>query len=363
MEKLRINVRTKNETIPLSSPEPKRPLPSADAGKEKGFPHGNPPGDPGIRRPLFAWWVREESDEELIGWGSPYSGRKRGRKKEGRIRSVITAVAGAVLLGGLMGLVTMTLFFSDDADFSNRTIDSHLREMPSDVEKSGIGKEGQEKSEEKAGEEKGYRLPELTAVLIQGGTFEKRSGALETVRKKRSEGRAAVSTEESPFRIYRGIAMEEKEARTVAALLKEKGEEIQLKKVAIADKPLSLSGVSREKSRQDISGLIKKGHHVFRLMGEKSAEGLRNQGSVSLEPVWQEVFQNYSDVAQTAPELEKVIPHRAKPHLVQMVRGLDQVVQNSRGYQKEPGTATFWQIQEGLVRYALAYEKFVDALR
>lgn len=71
------------------------------------------------------------------------------------------------------------------------------------------------------------------------------------------------------------------------------------------------------------------------------------------------MIEHYSDAAQSAQKLEKEIPGEARPYLVQMIRALDQVVQNGQTSLKQSQTANLWQIQEGLIRYALAYKKFV----
>lgn len=215
MTKLRINVQSKGSTkrIPLTSPKQHSfdhsrdrksstlKLPGAAGEKRKHHPvHGNPLK---WKSPL-KWLNREaEMSEGWIGWSSPYSRKKRNGRGQGSLQSVLVAVIGAVLLGTLLGLSIMALFFSGDGtDISARSIDSHLQSVPVDEKE----KESEVNHKKKVSNSKsnGYRLPELKAVLVQTGTFKKKSGALKTVREYRSEGSGAVITENSPYRIYPG---------------------------------------------------------------------------------------------------------------------------------------------------------------
>lgn len=369
MTKLRINVQSKGSTkrIPLTSPKQHSfdhsrdrksstlKLPGAAGEKRKHHPvHGNPLK---WKSPL-KWLNREaEMSEGWIGWSSPYSRKKRNGRGQGSLQSVLVAVIGAVLLGTLLGLSIMALFFSGDGtDISARSIDSHLQSVPVDEKE----KESEVNHKKKVSNSKsnGYRLPELKAVLVQTGTFKKKSGALKTVREYRSEGSGAVITENSPYRIYRGIGLNQEEASHLSAGLKEK--KSYLKELRIADQPVPVSRLPKGKKRKELTALIQKGHHVFQIMGEKTSDGLRKNASpVSFQSVWSEVIEHYSDAAQSAQKLEKEIPGEARPYLVQMIRALDQVVQNGQTSLKQSQTANLWQIQEGLIRYALAYKKFV----
>lgn len=375
MMKPRINVRTKNPTIKLADPpswkrtepdggnnrqrEGREPTFGGRKGKTTPFPEVRPPG---WKRPLA--WLREEDPGGSIGWGSPYSKRRWGKGgQDSRVGSVVMSVVGAILLGTLMGVLIMNLFFSENPDLSTRSIDSHLRRVPEgEKSKSEVVEKEQEKKKEKPRES--FRLPVLQAVLVQGGNFKERRGALETVRKYRSEGLAAVTTEDSPYRIYRGVGLDEGGAHQLMGVLKGRDSKAYPKAVRFGDKPVPVSSVTGEKNGEKLSAWVNHGHRVFRVMGGKTAEGLRqDKKEVSLEPVWKDVINHYNDLVQTAPGLEKDIPSEAKPHLARMVRGMDQVVQSGQSNLKQPETAMFWQIQEGLIQYALAYEKFVEALR
>ncbi len=367
MAKIRIRMRAKHATTTLPRRSEEKPPHDTEESKQKTAagreisPKETRAEDGGFRKWPLSWKSREESGGKTVGWGSPYSGNRRRGRPDGRLWAIVKAVGGAVLLGSLMGALIMSLFFSGDADVSNWSIDSHLQKVPGKEEESETGTT---KKKEATDQKKGS-LPKLEAVLVQAGTFKEEPNALKKVREYRSQGMAAVTTEQAPYRIYRGVGMNKKEAEALSSSLQEKGADLHLKPIRVADKPVSLADwTNDDKERKALSDMIEEGHEVFRLMGEKSTTGLRQgKDSVSFESVWQDVFSKYSEVAQKAPKMEKSLPKEATPHLVQMVRALDQVVQNSRTYQKDPETVTLWQIQEGLVRYALAYENFLEAFR
>ena len=371
MMKPRINVRGKNATPQLSEPFIKkkeqvggenRQNGKRDFRQRCGGVSGSPKDrSPGWKRPLLRA-LQEMEEENPIGWGSPYSGRRTGMgRKDKRIRSVVVSVVGAVLLGTLMGGLIMSLFSSEDPDLSTRSIDSHLRRAPDDAEQSKSRIEGEKSGAKKKQSPQTLQLPVLQAVLVQGGNFKEREGALKTVRKYRSEGWAAVTTRDPPYRIYRGVGLDREGSRKLTDVLEEKDAKTYAKEVQFGAQSVPLTSIPEGKS---LITWLNHGHQVFRLLGEKSAEGLApGEKGVSLEPVWSEVLEHYNHLVQTAPQLEKGIPAKAKPQLVQMVRGMDQVVQSGQTNPKQPESAMLWQMQEGLIRYALAYEKFVEALR
>lgn len=372
MMKPRINVRTKNATIQLAEPSNKKRETDGENrqtggrdSRRRGGGGSQSPGErpPGWKRPLV-WALREVEEGDAIGWGSPYSGRRPGKGgKDKRIRSVLVSVSGAVLLGTLMGGLIMNLFFSEEPDLSTRSIDSHLRRAPVEAEQSKSRVGGEKQESKKKPSPKSLQLPVLQAVLVQGGNFKERTGALETVRKYRSEGWAAVTTEDPPYRIYRGVGLNQEGSRKLTDVLEEKDAKTYAKAVRFGDDSIPLSSIPDKKGKNLITWL-NHGHQVFRVLGEKTADGLApGKKEVSLEPVWSEVLQHYNKLVQTAPQLEKGIPAKAKPQLVQMVRAMDQVVQSGQTNPKQPENAMLWQMQEGLIRYALAYEKFVEALR
>ncbi|MGF7086988.1 acyl-CoA-binding protein [Kroppenstedtia sanguinis] len=375
MMKPRINVRAKDATItePLNQKRETDRENRQTGGRDfrrRGeggalLPEGRPPG---WKRPL-EWALREVEEGDPIGWGSPYSGRRpRKGGEDKRLRSILVAVSSAVLLGILMGGLILNLFFSEEPDLSTRSIDSHMRRGPVDAEESRAQEskaqvEEKKQASKKKSSAKSLQLPVLQAVLVQGGNFKEKAGALETVRKYRSEGWAAVTTEDPPYRIYHGVGLDREASRKLTEVLEKKDSKTYVKSVQLGKGAIPRSSIPDSHGKNLVTWL-NHGHQVFQLLGKKTAEGLVSEKKeVSLEPVWSEVLQHYNRLVQTAPQLEKGIPAKAKPQLVQMVRGMDQVVQSGQTNPKQLESAMLWQMQEGLIRYALAYEKFVEALR
>jgi hypothetical protein len=72
---------------------------------------------------------------------------------------LILSIIGAIVLGTLMGMTVLSTFFSGDA-VQTRTIDSHLKTTPSDMESGQVS--------HKPGT--AVPLPSLQAVLLQAGS-------------------------------------------------------------------------------------------------------------------------------------------------------------------------------------------------
>lgn len=68
-------------------------------------------------------------------------------------------------------------------------------------------------------------------------------------------------------------------------------------------------------------------------------------------------------MVQEAPKMKKALPANAQASLDNMVRALDQAVRSGQDLGNNPNPALLWQVQEGLVRYALSYEELLDELK
>lgn len=107
----------------------------------------------------------EEQWDEGIGWRSPSSPLHSRRNRVSLFSGwpagwLILSIIGAIVLGTLMGMTLLSTFFSGDA-VHTRTIDSHLKSTPSDLENGKVS--------QKPGA--AVSLPSLQAVLLQAGSY------------------------------------------------------------------------------------------------------------------------------------------------------------------------------------------------
>ncbi|MDR6226427.1 hypothetical protein [Desmospora profundinema] len=296
-----------------------------------------------------------EEEEESVEWGKPYSRKELPDKKT--VGSVVLSIAGAVLLGTLMGFLVLSLFFSGESDNSPRSIDSHLQSESGETESSQPHSE--EQQEEGAAT---IQLPALTGVMVQGGTYREKKGAEEAVRQIRGEGWAAVMTVNSPYRLLLGVGINQEDSAALSAMYKENDQTVILKEHHVEESTVPISDKNKETMEKRVASLVKEGHQIYTLMAQRTSQGLVS-GERSLEPVWDQVEKSSEKVSAMADGAEGDLPEKAKDPFTQMVQALDQVVQSGKANVNNPEEAMLWQIQEGLIRYALAYENFVTALQ
>ncbi|SFS95890.1 hypothetical protein [Marininema halotolerans] len=351
MEKSRITVRL-NGSITGPKPEQTSKLSSSltnHEGKQSSLDTN--------KKGILSWPVREV-DEDGIEWGSPYSRKRTSSGKRGK-GALALSVGAAVVIGTLMGVVILSLFFPNEKSPTTGTIDSHVRTVPSQPKEAQTPNQTSSKPPAKKAEAT-MTLPKLEAVLIQRGIFKQKSGASKTVMTQRTQGLAAVMTDEAPYHIYQAVAQDQKSAKELAASLKTKGGDLAYKAIKINQS----IPVPKERStnwKKSLPLAIKEGNHIFQIMVTTTTKGVSSNASPThFKESRTQVNEAYTRFTKVRGDVEKELPTSLKTEWSEMVRGMDLVVQSSQT--DTPNRAMFWQMQEGLVRYVLAYQKFVEAL-
>ncbi|MFC4078385.1 hypothetical protein [Salinithrix halophila] len=299
-------------------------------------------------------WTVLEVDEEGIEWGSPYS-RKRSTQGKKAVGALLLSIGAAVMIGTLMGVVVLSLFFPEGSDSSAGSIDSHLKTVPSEVEKEIAGKKKESKQEIPT-----VTIPKLTAVLVQGGTFQEKAGAGKTVMNQRTQGLAAVMTDKAPYRIYQGAALNKGEAQKLSAGFKEKKGEVYYKDIQLG-KDVPLPKGAETAWKKDLPTALREGNRIFTTMAKLTVKGVSSPGTdLDFQSARKDVNQAYTRFSKVRDSVEKGLSDQTMADWIQMVRAMDLVVQSTQT--EKPNKTVLWQIQEGLVRYALAYEKFIETL-
>lgn len=297
------------------------------------------------------------SSEKEIDWRFPstfFSNQRIGRKERRQLpfSKLMLSLGGAILLGTVMGISMISLFFSDEPPSSTRSIDSHLQSSPPSIEKKEGGTEKKK--------EGSISLPKLKGVLLQGGSYKEKKGALSTVEAYRVHGWAAVMDEKPPHSIYLGIAGDQEGAKKLADQYKNEGVGVYLKEFVVEGTTLS-SGDKQETTQEKVlPQFVESGHQIFSMMTDQTSV---NSSSATFAPDWEKLTKSHRQFVSVAGDVNESVPKDARPHLLQMMQAIDQVVQSSDEARKNWNDALLWQIQEGLIRYALAYEKFGQALQ
>ncbi|MBN2910167.1 hypothetical protein JQC72_11705 [Polycladomyces sp. WAk] len=296
----------------------------------------------------------EEQWGEGIGWRSPSSPPRSRRNRVSLFSGwpagwLILSIFGAVVLGTLMGMTLLSTFFSGDS-VQTRTIDSHLKSTPSDLESGKVS--------HKPGT--AIRLPSLQAVLLQAGSYSEKKGAQQTVEDLRSDGWAAVMTPDPPHRIYLGVGMNRDDALKLSVLYQKRNIQVYLKDWAVRGDGVRIPEKQARLSKE-MTVFAEKGRGLFQRLGQQTVSHLQSDNTVKAFSGMTDLQKQYQAFVIQGTQLEAKLPKQAKSAALGMMQALDLAVQGAEEARKNPSSALIWQIQEGLVRYVLAYEQFVSA--
>ncbi len=263
---------------------------------------------------------------------------------------MLLSVGAALVLGTIMGFSILSLFFSDDPVLSSRSIDSHLERNPSP------GGESASKRQDL------FSLPDLKAVLIQGGSFTEKERAQQTIQSHRSKGRAAVMTDTSPHRIFWGVANNRDDALKLSVTYEKEKADVYLKDLHVKGDQVRLPEGATREVEKELSRFVKDGHQIFRRLAESTTSFLGSASSSRFsDPTHLE--KTHRRMMEAGTRLEKQLPSGTRSPLQDMMMAADQALQSAREARQNPSAALAWQTQEGLVRYALAYEAFISSLK
>ena len=299
-------------------------------------------------------WEKVKNEKRVIQWASPnnpFRHKRTGKKKRNNPAWQMICSAGAALvIGTIMGLSVLNLFFNENATFSNRTIDSHLNPPPDAGEKETPLPEPTDRSQ---------ALPPLQTVMLQAGSYEEKAGAEKAMNQFRVKGLAAVMSEQAPYRIYLGLAPDRDLALKLSAIYQEQDVSVYLKEVRLQGEAALDPEVN-----QALPDTLKQGNHLVQQLSSLSAGAIRGTAQqetpLKVPGDLSEQFQSFVVQMQS---VKGKLPGDAKESADRMIQALDQAVQSGLAAQKNPGQALLWQMQEGLIRYTVGYEKLIQSLK
>ncbi|WP_165875722.1 SPOR domain-containing protein [Hazenella coriacea] len=301
----------------------------------------------------------DSMNKEVIEWASPHNPFSKQRRKQRKPNAsgavqLLIAIGGAIIVGTIMGFSILSLFFSDDSSHSDRSIDAHL--PPKQVTKTNQESPGTS-TRVKTGK---LVFPELKTVMIQAGNFSEKTGAQKTVQTYRTQGLAAVMSEQSPYRIFLGMGLSRDEALKLSAIYQEKDIPVYLKELNISGATPSLP---YEVSVQ-LPQALQQGNRIFIELGQASVQEIQVRSQQAQTPFKfkEEWLEQHKKFVTEIQMVENLLPVEAQESLTGMSRALDQAIQSGQEAKNNPSQALLWQIQEGLVRYAISYDQLVKSL-
>lgn len=301
--------------------------------------------------------AEEPPRTHVIEWSSPnnpfFPKRKPGRKPSSSdVVQLLLSIGGAVLVGTIMGISVLNLFFSDDPAHSSRSIDDHL---PGPI-KTEVKKESASSAVNAS-----IPLPSLHAVMLQVGNFSEKEGAEQMVQSYRTRGLAAVMSEQAPYRIFLGMGINRDDALKLTAIYQKQDIHVYLKDLNIQGNTSALKG----EQAAELPAIIQTGHQIFQRLGKISVKNIHADPAVvptSFE-IDSEILEQHRKFVTACQAIEASLPRKAGESLAEMTRAIDQAVQSGQEAKKNPNQALLWQMQEGLVRYASSYEQLVQTLQ
>lgn len=248
--------------------------------------------------------------------------KKRGKQE---MLSLLLSILGAILVGVIMGISILSIFFSNESTYSKNSIDSHLylpkQENTKPVQQS------------------------KPVYLLQAGIFQHRSGAEEKVRSLRKHGLAAVISAKSPYRIYLGVSFAQKDAVQLAKRYREFGINVYIRKHSIA--------LQTNKSHA-LASIVQRSEKIVEELSRQSIASMSKKGSVNLQP---RIEKEYRQVLAEANRRKEFLSKKERDQMLQILQSLDQAIQSANESKVNPSIAMMFQIQEGLVRYINSIEQ------
>ncbi|TCP68564.1 hypothetical protein [Baia soyae] len=293
--------------------------------------------------------IEDDREAEIIEWSSPHTPSRKPNKRKFNWKKtwlqIVLSIVGATVLGSIMGISVLSLFFSGDSQKRpTNSIDSHL--IPQNDSKQETPVQGDPN-----------HFPELPVVLMETGSYGDASAAQKGVFELRAKGFASVLSFTSPDRIFVGMTIDEKQAGQLSNFLKQKGVPVSSKKVQSSQKE------TKKQIDSKLQSFIQLGNEMVQEMTPLTVSQLTSSKEPPPFPFKAEYLEKHRKLLTDGQEIANSLPQTSKNYLSEMIRGIDQSVQAAGEAQKNPNTALLGMIQEGLIRYSTSYQQLIESFQ
>lgn len=277
---------------------------------------------------------------------------------------VAASLAGALVVGGMLGYYVLTLFNSTPPADSNAPAadgSSAIVQTDTDTTGSGAGTGGTLGGEESAAAaaEANIALPEQSFVLLQNGKFSTPESAAAAAGALDDSGYAAVTEPGDFYFVYAGIAADRESAR----ILEEK---LKAGKFEVYAKEYTLPAVSHVEWTGDTVPLQAYLEETNRLTRTMSGLTLVHLEEDSVTPLDAESLSSIKKTHQTwtqkAAAIKGVAPADAKALLQKMDNGINTAEKSLEAYGKNPSTSLLNQAQTNLIQCLLAEKQLLATI-
>lgn len=296
--------------------------------------------------------LEDNRDQEVIEWSSPNNPFQRKHRSKGLSwkktgLQILLSSIGAIILGSIMGISVLSIFFNEDNQTSKNSIDSHLVK--------GDSKSNQD-SPTHVSSNTDQVLPPMRVYLLQTGNYMNKEDAQKAVYQFREKGLAAVLSDQSPYQIYLGMSLDAKQANQLVEKMKIDGIVVNPKEINITTKN-ELSD-----SLQSLNGVVTIGNQIVQTLTPATVSQLTSTEELKPFPFSLEYLEKHRRFVSESQSVMANMPSSAKESLSEMVRGIDQAIQGAEEAQKNPNSALLGLIQEGLIRYSTSYQQLIQNL-
>jgi stage II sporulation protein B len=288
----------------------------------------------------------EEDKRDVIDWSSPGKPFAREKKDQQTFVHLFISIAGALLVGTVMGFSVLTLFFSDRPNSNHNSIDAHLQRQ---TEKKPSVQNPAEQNPVSSIPES-MSLPSLQVSFLQAGNYQSKSSATKVAEQYRTKGFAAVMSDQAPFRIFLGVAANKANAQQLSKRYAAKGITVYVKTQTLAGKGPKMEGLLETLSI---------GNQLYSQLEAISVKSITKSKKIQIPNNLKE-----KQVAfMKANQKSNAYPTETRAAMMELARGLDQAVQGAIELSKHQNATLGWFIQEGLVRYTTGYEHLLYSLK
>lgn len=232
------------------------------------------------------------------------------------------SIIGAILVGVILGFSVLTLF----ADPSQ--------------------------SDQKAGVKTHQQKPGLSAFLIQVGK-ESENPPYRQRKQLRLKGLSVVMTKEKPYRLLLGVAVEQKQAAKLVQLYQRQGIDVKAKQWNFQGREKDVPVV--------LHPIIKVGHPLFQRLSSFAVAQLQKDNPTKHD--FSPERQQYQLMLKHYRQKRKQLQPMQRKQVIQMLQAMEQAVESGAAWSRHPSDPLLQQMQEGLVRYIMAYRHLVEGKR
>jgi hypothetical protein len=232
------------------------------------------------------------------------------------------SIIGAILIGVILGFSVLTLFADHSSKSVQKTAQTHQQK------------------------------PGLSAFLIQVGK-ETNVPPYRQRKQLRLKGLSVVMTKEQPYRLLLGVAVEQKQAAKLVHLYQRQGIDVKAKQWNFQGREKDVPTALRP--------MTKVSHPLFQRLASFAITQLQKENPskhnfVQERKQYQQMLKHYR---QGRKQLQPIQRKQA----IRMLQAMEQAVESGVAWSRYPSDPLLQQMQEGLVRYIMAYKQLVEVER